>query len=110
FGRSNLRLFAETEAAPDWVSLPLARVVRDGAGQFAYDESFIPPSLHVTSSEILSSLLHGLIQKLEQKSGDLSLTRKTPRRSAVGFAGRDIAGFWLLHTVNSAIAALRHQV
>ena len=109
FGRSNLRLLAETEAALGWVSLPLARVIRDGAGQFAYDESFIPPSLHVTSCEPLSLLLQSLIQKLEQKSNDLSLTRKTPRRSIVGFAGRDIAGFWLLHTVNLALAALRHQ-
>ncbi|MFL6449171.1 MAG: type VI secretion system baseplate subunit TssK [Bryobacteraceae bacterium] len=110
FGRSNLRLFAESEAVFGWVSLPLARIVRDGDGEFAYDESFIPPSLQVTSCESLSVLLQSLIEKLEQKSGDLSLTRKTPRRSMVGFAGRDIAGFWLLHTVNSALAALRHQL
>jgi type VI secretion system protein ImpJ len=110
FGRTNLHLFAETESVPDWIALPLARILRDGAGRFAFDRSFIPPSLQATASGPLCSLVQRLIQKLEQKSNDLSLTRKTARRSVIGFAGRDVAGFWLLHTVNSAIAALRHQL
>src|SRR5690242_12864032 len=36
-GRKNLRLLLDTEPAPGLLALPLARVVRDGAGHFAYD-------------------------------------------------------------------------
>ena len=42
-GRKNIRLLLDTEAADDVVTLPLARIMRDGSGHFVFDPNFIPP-------------------------------------------------------------------
>ena len=67
---------------------------------------------HVTGPATPPALAAGPtgLRKLEQKSRDITATRKLARRSEIDFAGRDIAGFWLLHTINSATAALRHEL
>ena len=44
-GRKNLRLLMDTEPVADLLTLPIARVVRDGSGHFAYDSNFVPPVL-----------------------------------------------------------------
>ena len=42
-GRKNFRLTLDTEALEELVSLPIARVRRDGAGHFMYDPEYVPP-------------------------------------------------------------------
>src|SRR6202021_2309201 len=44
-GRKNLRLLIDTEPAGDLLTLPIARVVRDGSGHYVYDSQFVPPVL-----------------------------------------------------------------
>jgi len=102
-GRKNTRLLADTEPAEDLVTLPIARVIRDGAGHFIYDPAFIPPSVQISASERLMLLLRRLIEILEDKAGTLG--RTSPGGE---YTPRDIAGFWLLHAVNSGLAPLRH--
>jgi type VI secretion system protein ImpJ len=106
-GRKNIRLRLDTEPAEDLVTLPLARLMRDGAGHLVYDPEFIPPALEISASERLMLLLRRLIEILEEKSSSLA---RSPRdtRPAGDFSPRDIANFWLLHAVNSALAPLRH--
>ena len=43
-GRKNIKLLLDTESAGDMVTLPIARIMRDGSGHFIFDESFIPPA------------------------------------------------------------------
>ena len=106
-GRKNIRLSLETEPLGGMVSLPLARVMRDGAGHFIFDPEFIPPSLEISASERLMLLLRRLIEILEEKSSLLGGSTGASR-SATNFTPRDISSFWLLHAVNSALAPLRH--
>jgi len=45
-GRKNIALLLDSELTPGTVSLPIARVARDGSGHFIFDPGFIPPPRH----------------------------------------------------------------
>jgi len=112
-GRKNIKLLFDTESADDLVTLPIARISRDGSGHFVFDETFIPPAVEISASDRIMSMLGRLIEILEEKSSRFSRSGASgpggaPRNWAE-FSTREIANFWLLHTVNSALAPLRHQ-
>jgi type VI secretion system protein ImpJ len=104
-GQKRLRLVLDTEPQEGLTSLAIARVIRDGAGHYIFDPDFIPPCLHVSASERLLVLLRQLLELLEEKSATLG-GRGTGKTN--DYAPRDLAAFWLLHSVNSAAAVLRH--
>jgi type VI secretion system protein ImpJ len=106
-GIKNITLLAETELTPQAVSLPIARLIRSGAGRFVLDPVFIPPSLEMSASPRLMSLTQRLIEILEDKSETLARTHAGAAGKA-GYATGEIAGFWFLHAVNSGLAPLRH--
>ncbi len=107
-GRKNIQLLLETEAANGQMTLPVARVTRDGSGHFVFDPGFIPPCVRIEASERLMTLLRRLIEILEDKSTTFSRAGKGDKRGWAEFSTREVANFWLLHTVNSALAPLRH--
>ena len=104
-GRKNLRLALDVEGAGDTVSLPIARVRRDGAGHFMYDPEYIPPCVQVGASQRLMQLLVRLIEILDAKSDSMVRGR---RGSAEEFARQEVASFWLLHAIDSSLPLLRH--
>jgi type VI secretion system protein ImpJ len=106
-GRKNLRLVLDTEPVEGLLSLPLARVVRDGSGHFSYDPHFVPPLLQIVASQRLMLLGRRLVEVLEEKASAIGQSRPS---SGAEFFTREIASFWILHAVNSAAAALRHLV
>ena len=109
-GRKNIDLLLDTEETGDRVTLPIARVTRSGAGHFVFDPVFIPPCVSISASERIMALLGRLIEILEEKSA--RFTRKAAggkERTWAEFSTREIANFWLLHTVNSSLAPLRHH-
>jgi len=106
-GRKNIRLLLDTEPTDDLVTLPVARVMRDGLGSFMFDPAFIPPCLQINASESLMLMLRRLIDILEEKSAAMSRTQGDTK-SFAEFSSREIASFWLLHAVNSGLAPLRH--
>ena len=108
-GIKNIRLLLDTEVDAGQLTLPVARITRDGAGHFVFDPEFIPPCLTITASDRLMLLLQRLIEILEEKSAAFSRKESSEKRSWSEFSTREIANFWLLHTVNSALAPLRHQ-
>lgn len=103
-GRKNVRLLLDTETTGETVTLPLARIMRDGAGHFIFDPAFIPPCLQIGASERLMLLLRRLVEILEEKAASLGGRGGSPGE----FSSREIASFWLLHAVNSGLAPLRH--
>jgi type VI secretion system protein ImpJ len=105
--RKNLYLSADTEPPADAVTLPVARVLREGAG-FVFDAAFIPPCVRISASEPLLLLTQRLIETLEQKTADLAAGSRADRKSPFDFSPREIASFWLRHAVNSALGPLRH--
>jgi type VI secretion system protein ImpJ len=105
--RKNIRFLLEMEAREEMVSLPIARVMRDGTGHLLYDPRFIPPCLQITASERLMMISRRLIGILDEKSATLSRARSTGRGMA-GFSSQEIASFWFVHTINTSLAVLRH--
>jgi type VI secretion system protein ImpJ len=106
-GRKNFSLLLDTEAQEGVLGIPVARVMRDGSGHFVFDPEFIPPSTVISASERLMQILQRLIEILDEKSAALSAPVGSAARSWSEYSTRDIAQFWLLHTVNSALAPLR---
>ncbi|HEY2377825.1 MAG TPA: type VI secretion system baseplate subunit TssK [Gemmatimonadaceae bacterium] len=104
-GRKNLRLALDIEPLDDVVSIPIARVKRDGAGHFIYDPEYVPPCVQVGASTRLMHLLGRLIDILDAKSDSMARGR---RGSAEEFARQEVASFWLLHAIDSTLPALRH--
>lgn len=107
FGRKNFALFLDEEMPEGTVGLPIARIMRDGSGHFVFDPDFIPPCTHIGASERLMRMLGRLIGILEEKSAAMSASGSAAGRTWSEYSTRDIAQFWLLHTVNSALAPLR---
>jgi len=105
-GRKKIRLLLDTEPQKGFISLPVARAMRDGSGHYVYDPSFVPPCLQVAASERLLVMVRQLLDILDEKSATLASGGR--RQQASDYSPRDLASFWLLHSVNSAVAVLRH--
>ena len=105
--KNDLRVAAEREVTPDDVAMPLARIIRDGKGQFVLDPAYVPPCLQVTASARLQFLLERLLEILSDKSRNLAARRKAAPAAEVRGDPRELVEFWLLHSVNSAIPSLR---
>jgi type VI secretion system protein ImpJ len=85
-------------------------VVRDGAGHFAYDADFVPPVLRISASARLMPLLQRLLEILDEKSATIAMGARNTSGGVAEFSTRQIASFWLMHAVNSALTPLRHQL
>lgn len=107
FGRKNLRLVLDSELTGNDVSLPVARIMRSGSGEFIVDPEFVPPCLQIGASQRLMEALGRLIEIMEEKSS--SLTLSSSASDVLAFSSREIAAFWFLHTVNAGLAPLRHH-
>jgi type VI secretion system protein ImpJ len=70
-----------------------------------YSARELPPCVQVSASERLLQMVGQLLEILEQKSA--SLGGRAAGKSNE-YSARELASFWLLHSVNSAIAVLRH--
>jgi len=111
FAAKQLQLVLDEEVGGDVVSLPVARIRRDGAGRFVVDADFVPPCLAIAASERLLALLRNVVGMLEAKGAALAATL-APATTEAGprsaYAGNEVATRWLLHAVRSAEAPLRH--
>ncbi len=107
-GRKNIRLLLDTELGDDLVTLPIARIGRDGSGHFVYDRNFVPPCLEISASARLMMMLRRIVEILDEKSANLTQAKTGGAKSAAGWSSQEVANFWFLHSVNAALAPLRH--
>jgi type VI secretion system protein ImpJ len=107
-GRKNIRFVLETQDTQGLVTLPVARVLRDGSGKFIFDPSFIPPCLQISASERLLVIARTLVDILDEKSASLSRARRATAQGRAGYSSEEIASFWFVHTVNESLSVLRH--
>lgn len=108
-GQKNLSLLAEAELSDRYTSLPVVRLLRDGTGRFEADPAFVPPSLSVNASPVLTGILQRLIEIIDEKSA--VCMREQQGRNGVfqaGMSARHVAQYWFLHALNSNVAGLRH--
>jgi len=108
--QKNLRIVLASELTPGLHALPLARVIRDKRGHLAYDKQFTPACLRVSASPALMLLLTRLLDTVAEKSAAVLRGSQKTNRFEPGFSPRDIASFWFLHTLSSALAPLRHLI
>jgi type VI secretion system protein ImpJ len=108
FGRKNIRFLLEGEKKEDYQTIPFARILRDGAGHFVFDERFIAPVVRFQASETLMGMTGRLIEILTQKNTAFAGSTSGYGRQQSGMSAQQIASFWFLHAVNSALASLRH--
>lgn len=92
------------------VTLPLARVRRDGAGNFIYDPEFVPPVLRVGASRALMELLTRLVEMLESRSRSLAAERTGGMDPSQDHGPRELLRYWFSHAVNSGLPVLRHHL
>jgi type VI secretion system protein ImpJ len=107
-GRKNIRLLLDTEIGEGLVTLPIARIGRDGSGHFVFDPNFIPPCVEISASQRLMIMLRRIVEILEEKSANLTSAKTGGAKSAAGWSSQEVANFWFLHSVNAALAPLRH--
>ena len=107
-GQKNIHLVTEAELTPDMVSLPIAHVLRDGRGHLIYDEDFIPTCLRLSASEPLMLLVKRLLETIGEKSSTISRSARRHGRFEAGTSALDVANYWFLHALHSAIPPLQH--
>ena len=110
FARKNLVLLSTAQLSADTVSFPIARILRDGNGGFTCDPDFIPPCLRISASEQLVLLLHRLAQAIDEKITSTRALRLGSGRFELGTSALDVANYWFLHALCSALPALRHHL
>ncbi len=106
--RPHFRLLFAEELRDGYSSIKIAELERTATGQLALSESYIPPLLNVAASSWLVNMLRQLVEILVTKSSTLGEQRRQRAASLADFTTSEVAAFWLLHTVNSAIPTLAH--
>ncbi|MDR3212501.1 MAG: type VI secretion system baseplate subunit TssK [Azoarcus sp.] len=104
----DVRLMLEEENRDGYDSVPIARLLKDAAGQWRADGDYLPPMVTVSASPALRSAVQRLIDILQVKNEALSGTQRERAKNVMGYSSTDIASFWLLHTVNSHFALFSH--
>jgi type VI secretion system protein ImpJ len=108
-GRKNFRLILDVQANEELVTLPLARVVRDGSGRFVYDSDFVPPCLQIGASPRLMQMLTRLKEVLEAKAEALRRERGSSEPVSA-YSASEIASFWLSHAIHSTLPVMQHHL
>ncbi|MCU0635260.1 MAG: type VI secretion system baseplate subunit TssK [Gemmatimonadaceae bacterium] len=108
FGAKAFRLVLRHEVTDDHEVLPIARVRREGGGQFSLDERFVPPAVQLGASPRLRALAATVVELLDAKSEALRRGQGHNAAALRDHAANEIASFWLLHTVHSAMAPIAH--
>ncbi len=109
-GRKNLLLLSTAQLKPDLVSFPVARILRDGKGGFLSDPAFLPPLLRIGAVDDLLLRLKRLADTIEQRITVTRQGKKASGRFEAGTSALDVANYWFLHALCTALPALRQQL
>ncbi|HEV2214966.1 MAG TPA: type VI secretion system baseplate subunit TssK, partial [Terracidiphilus sp.] len=109
-GQKNIRLSTEAELTPDLLSIPIARILRDGRGHLVCEEEFVPPCLTLGASEPLMLLVRRLLDAIGEKSSTVARGARRHGRFEAGTGALDVANYWFLHALHSTIPPLQHLV
>lgn len=103
----------ETHHAPNqefdgFLYLPIGRLNRDNAGHFELDHQFIPPILHIRSSEYLLNTLKRTLNIIKAKIKTIQSNNRENEKKLIEFRSSDLVSFWLVNALNTAYATLNH--
>ena len=106
--RKNLRILVEGDSREGYSALRVANVQKTPAGLYRTNPRFVPPLVNFRASDYLTSISRRLLEVLSARSTALSGVRRQKNQTLADFTAADIAGFWLLYTVNSFLPVFRH--
>ena len=106
--RPNLQVLFDGKAVSGTDHIQIARLRQENAGTYVLDDSYIPPSLHISASPTIVAVIRRLLETLHSKSASLSESRGLRTAGMLEFSGSEVSNLWLLQTVNSAIPVLDH--
>jgi len=106
--RINVRLVMDVEDRDGHLAVPVARLLKNAAGTWSVDETFVPPLVEIAGAPPIMAMIKRLLDILLLKSHALSTSHRERVKSVVEYGTSDIASFWLLHTVNRCFPLLNH--
>lgn len=95
----SLRLDSDENA--DYLTCPVARLVRDGQGAWSLDPDYVPPLLSFAAHPGLLAQLDNLLTQLSAKRQRLMGMRRESNQRMADFAVADVSLFWLLNALNT---------
>ncbi|MNF83228.1 hypothetical protein D3C84_655480 [compost metagenome] len=85
----------------DYLTCPIARLMRDGQGAWSLDPDYIPPLLSFSAHPGLLTQLDNLLTQLSSKRQRLMGMRRESNQRMADFAVADVSLFWLLNALNT---------
>ncbi|WP_413704560.1 type VI secretion system baseplate subunit TssK [Pseudomonas sp. Pseusp16] len=85
----------------DYLTCPIARLVRDGQGAWSLDPGYVPPLLSFAAHPGLLAQLDNLLTQLSAKRQRLMGMRRESNQRMADFAVADVSLFWLLNALNT---------
>lgn len=89
---------------------PVARIRKNSAGEYEFDQQFMPPLLHVDSSNLLLNSIKRLLGVIRAKIKSLQSNNREIDQQLVEFRSGDLVSFWLVNSLNAGYAALNHII
>lgn len=96
-----LSLRLSTDGNADYVTCPVARLIRDGQAGWLLDASYVPPLLSFAGHPGLVAQLDHLLIQLSAKRKRLMGMRHESNQRMADFAVADVSLFWLLNALNT---------
>lgn len=108
--RKSLRILLGDEPRQGHGCLRMGALRKTATGQFEWDESAVPPLLDFAASPVLKAIGRGLIEQMTARAAELMGQRRQRSAGLADFTSAEVAGFWLLYTINSYLPEVRHYV
>ncbi|MEZ5343917.1 MAG: type VI secretion system baseplate subunit TssK [Pyrinomonadaceae bacterium] len=108
YAKSNLRIIFDDELRDGFTSIKIAELERTPTGQLKISEDYVPPILKTSASTWVVNMQRQLVEILIAKSSSLGEQRRQKNASLADFTTSEVAVFWLLQTINSAIPTMSH--
>ncbi|WP_166359564.1 type VI secretion system baseplate subunit TssK [Pseudomonas akapageensis] len=96
-----LSLRLGSDANDDYLTCPVARLVRDGQGAWSLDATYVPPLLSFAAHPGLLTQLDNLLTQMAAKRQRLMGMRRESNQRMADFAVADVSLFWLLNALNT---------
>ena len=91
-----------------FIYLPVAKIKRHSSGHFEFERKFIPPILHIESSDSLLQGLRRTLNVIKAKIKTIQTNNRENEQKLIEFRSGDIVSFWLVNALNTAHATLSH--
>lgn len=108
WARPNLQILFGNERRDGFVTIRVAELVRNEAGQFVPLDTRIPPVLYLRAAPFLEAGVRRVLANIQARQKQLSAERRQRRAGSVEFHTSEVRKFWLLHTINGVIPELNH--